>query len=192
MSNHQGSNIFISICDIPIYSISLEKYNHELHKYINDELYRGHDIDAESALTMHKEYPDIKHTIENHLTLRHGGPWKFNKIIGYLCLHIKNNKLNIEYWKTTKPRNKIFLPQIVNFDVTPLSLSDQASNKDIFHRIQDYINKHKAIKEFKNRYIDTDAFYLIGSHIDWLSILKNHDQQKHSMQKGEQYEKRNL
>jgi hypothetical protein len=119
--------------------------------------------------------PVSNQNLKNHIENIVCYPWRYNEIIGYICLYIMGNQIRGNYYFITSKRigKGIRKKRFDNYGKAfEYSLTDNLSSDEIFKEI---INQLKILnkfdKKFKKRYLDLDAFKTIGEFVDWKNLV---------------------
>ena len=156
---------FKEILSIPIYRCTPEQHSLELRR------------DKEEYLEWYEEHFD--ETIVKKESDRFDDesvPWKYNEIVGWLELHLRESKLIAEHWavknttskgarrKTFKYFGKAFESFFHGFT------SDEEISAPIVKRLNEWYEDNGA---GENHYIDIeDAIFKIGN-VRWVEIMKS-------------------
>jgi hypothetical protein len=103
-------------------------------------------------------------------------PWKFNEVIGWLCLYIMGSQVRGEYYFDTAKRiNKGI--RIKKFKYVGKafehSLKFSLTSQEIFNEIILELEKlNFRRKPLKKRYIDLETFKTVGQFIDWKTLTE--------------------
>ena len=119
--------------------------------------------------------PDSYQNMINYFHSTIWYPWKYNEIIGWLCLYILGTQFRGEYYFTTSNRigkgirKKKFKYSGKAFEH---SLTRTTSSNEIFEeilRVLERVNKNEI--PFKNRYFDLRTFKTIGKFVNWKNLI---------------------
>ena len=152
----------VILFELPIYRVTKEKYNHELHKYVKK--YKQFNPD-----------PEIEIKLNVGLQKDFGGDWKYNEIIGYLEFYIIANDIRCAYYQgfnkiARKNGKRLF--QIYDDTVTKSIIKNSYTNEKIIESINWMIEHCKSQDMFKKRYINTKIFDNMIQFIDWKEYIK--------------------
>jgi hypothetical protein len=159
--------------DIPVYRLTKERYYKELDAYIENVMYPGPPQHDEDRKKSNEKYPEQKQNFEQHIKQTYGGTWDYNEIIGWIQLHFLGSQIIGEFWRVNTKRIVRSRKKVFEYDtwklVPEIDIPEEANNTEIHHLITEYLSDCK--KELKGRYIDTSRFEVIGSYVDWRSLL---------------------
>lgn len=147
--------------EIPIYRCDPQTHENEMEKnrkkYVNED---SKDIAPHSFQNMQNFFSeDIRYD------------WRYNEIIGWLCLYILGTQVRGDYYfVSAKKINKGILKKKfkIMYKAFELSLDKTLTSQEIFNEILseiEYINLN--VNPFKKRYFDIETFKVIGQFIDW-------------------------
>lgn len=161
--------------DIPVYRISLEKYQQDRDKYIEEQMYgKPPDIDYEMK-EFHKRNPEMKKQFEQHLWQRYGGSWHFNEIIGWIQLYFLGSQIRGVYSSVTAKKIMRTRKKIYEFKtdkiVSEMDIPPSASNPEIFKIVQSYLAECRKV--LRRRHLDTSRLEIIGPYLDWRGLIND-------------------
>jgi hypothetical protein len=124
-----------------------------------------------------KDAADQNHYIaaRDILQRSYGGCWLYNEIIGYIRLHFLGSQVRGEYFGVNKKRivrtrTKTF--EYLSWKLAPeINIPHPYTNEGIYRAILEYLTACR--KELPGRHVETERFEVVGSHIDWRSILES-------------------
>lgn len=102
-------------------------------------------------------------------------PWKYNEVIGWICLYIMGTQIRGDYYFTSAKRiGKGIRKKRFNYygKAFEHSLTRNLSSNEIYQEIineLEHLNKNN--KSFKNRHIDLKSFKIIGEFVDWKLLV---------------------
>lgn len=150
--------------EIPVYRCDLETHTKEMK--VKEE---GFEID-EYKLTAPESYRNLL----NHFHRVIWYPWKYNEIIGWVCLYILGNQIRADYYFITSQRigkgirKKKFVHSGKAFEH---SLERRLSSNEILKEILIKLDGLNKEAPFKNRYIDIESFKIIGEFLAWEKLV---------------------
>ena len=159
--------------DIPVYRLTMERYNKDRDAYIEKNMYSGRTSHAELKKKFYEKEPERKQYYEQYLWEKYGGAWNYNEIIGWILLHFLGSQIRGQFFRVKakriiRTRKKVF--EWYHWKLAPeIDIPEEANNTKIFHLIKEYLSVCE--KELKGRYLDTSRLDLIGSYVDWRSLL---------------------
>lgn len=164
---------------IPVYRLTSDCYYAELDTFTKKNMYPGPPDQDELRRQFYLRNPDRETFFKERLCTDFGGTWYFNEIIGYLDLYFLGSQIRGEYWqmkgkRIRRTRKKEF--EFITFKLSPeLTISEGASNSDIFGLIHKYLSR--CAKELKNgRHFDTRCLDKIGPFVDWRTLISKNEQ----------------
>lgn len=154
------------IFEIAIYRKSPNDLAKDLEKTYQNELLA---INPYTDLTNYKE-----HAAFNYFWERHGQPYPYNQIIGWIILWARNDSILGEFYKvkakklTHNCRNYPFewLGKAFDFPVF-----DSDTDHDIIKKIKIELKDLSKNGSFKGRFIDTQAFDNLAPYINWRRLI---------------------
>ena len=152
--------------EIPVYRCKIEKHTMEMKK--RESEFDNHEIKETAPIS----YQNLK----NHFHKTIWYPWRYNEVIGWVCLYILGNQIRADYYFITAKRigKGIRKKRFQYFGKAfEHSLSRNLSSKEIFQEIINQLeNLTKNEFPFKGRYIDISTFKTMGEFVDWKSLTK--------------------
>ena len=159
--------------DIPVYRLTQEQYYKDLGAYIEKNMYSGSPSHNKLKKKIYEKEPERKQNMEQHLRETYGGAWDYNEIIGWIQLRFLGRQIRGEYLRVKAKRIVRTRKKVFEWDTWKLApeidIPEEANNTEIFHLINEYLSDCK--KELKGRHLDTNRLDLIGSYVDWRSLL---------------------
>lgn len=151
--------------EIPIYRCDRETHTKEMEIK-----------ESEYGVEEFKEVAPISY--QNRINYFHRDvwyPWRFNEIVGWICLYIMGNQIRGEYYFITSQRigKEIRKKRFLYYGkVFEKSLPSNLPSNEIFQLIIGEIERvNKNDKPFKGRHIDLKAFRTIGEFVDWKLLV---------------------
>jgi hypothetical protein len=160
--------------DVPVYRLPEDRYYRERGAYIEGVLFLKDSPYADDLRARDKADPSQNAAIRGHLERPYGGCWRFNEIIGYICLHFLGSQVRGEYYTVRKKR--IVRTRTKTLEYTTWKLAPEVdipqppSGAAILSAIREYLRDCE--KELPGRYIDTSMFDVIANHVDWHSLYR--------------------
>ena len=162
--------------DIPVYRVPRERYYKDLDTYIKKQMSGGAPSHNEIKKKFYEEHPERERFIKDYCRKKYGGAWEYNEIIGWILLHFLGSQIRGEFFRVeakriVRTRKKVF--EWYDWKLAPeIDIPEEANNTKIFHLIKEYLSVCE--KELKGRYLDTSRLDLIGSYVDWRSLLNKY------------------
>jgi hypothetical protein len=113
--------------------------------------------------------------MQNQFWEKHGEPYPYNQVIGWVVLFAKRDQVLAEYYKITEKRltrncrrhrvksqGKCFA----------IYLAGNETAKKIVADIVEELRSLSAESPFKGRYVDTKAFMRLAPYINWKRLIK--------------------
>jgi hypothetical protein len=100
-------------------------------------------------------------------------PWNYNEIVGYLNLYIMGTQFRADSWFITKKRiNKGIIKKTFKYSGKEFEkyIPKEFSSREIFEFILKQINALN-LKSYKRFHFDLRAFKVIGSFVNWTSLI---------------------
>lgn len=156
----------IKLFDIPIYSMSKEKFKDKWDNYDNkmrNTLFKGKEDIYNNNV---KKFPD---------SIR---KWKYNQIIGYIVILYSDDTIWFDLYLTDvgKVHFKTHKKHpIVNMNINGYHFMIEKEHKkeEIIQKMYGYINLIQNEFLSKNNYIDTESFDNIVKIVDFSTLIKN-------------------
>jgi hypothetical protein len=107
---------------------------------------------------------------------KHGAPYPYNQIIGWVVLIACHDQILAEYFKITEKRltrNCREHPVRWQGKAFAIYLSGDETNEEIYREILNELTGLSTGATFRGRYVDKKAFEIVGSYIDWRRLLKD-------------------
>jgi hypothetical protein len=156
--------------NIPVYRVSAEEFEREREAWIKKELYSVPSVREGFAAD-----PAFEGKTLNIYRDRYG-VWRFNEIIGYICLHFCFAQIIGEWWRVDakavrKSRTKRFEYRGWKV-VDEIDIPQGSTNQQIYELILEYLARAQKDKHLRRFYVDASVFECIGPHVDWNALLK--------------------
>lgn len=156
------------IFEIPVYRCTQEKHGQEMAaekaKFLRP-------LTATATASPHIEIPQRAEDIFN----RHKWHcWRYNEIIGWICLRSQPRSIWAEYFHTKAKSIRKFprkAPIEYNSKLFELLITPRDRSITIFNFLKSGLTDLKDEKLPKTRYIDLALFNNIGPHINWRSLV---------------------
>jgi len=133
-------------------------------------------IEKKYTVDEYKEMaPESYHNMINYFNSSIWYSWKYNEIIGWICLKVMGSQIRGDYYFIVKKRigKGIKKKRFINLGKAfEYFLSNNLSSTEIFKEIiskLELLNKNE--RPFKNRYIDLETFKTIGKFVDWKLLV---------------------
>lgn len=145
------------------------EYDASLTKYLQslEPQYPAIEIDS-------PKYQGLRF-IRNQFWEKHGQPYPYNQVIGWVVLFAKRDQILGEYYKITEKRltrncrrhcvkgqGKCFA----------IPLAGNETSKQIIAEIAEELRLLTAESPFKGRYLDTTAFMELAPYINWKRLIR--------------------
>lgn len=151
--------------EIPIYRCDIDTHTSEMEamkkKYVNPDWEE----------TAPESYQNMIYYFERDKWY----PWRYNEVIGWICLYIFGNQVRGDLWFEDSKRigkgvrKKKFIYYGKAFEV---SIYKDWTSEQIFNKIIDQLEALKrSDTTFKKRHIDVKAFKIIGEFVDWKALV---------------------
>ncbi len=158
--------------DIPVYRLPEKRYYQEMNAYIDGVLVPNGTPDREVLLeeSRHNQSRDV--WFRGHLGKSYGGMWRYNEIIGYICLHFLGSQVRGEYYDVNKKRIVRTRRKVLEYRTWKLApereIWDSSSSEKIYAVMLQYLNDCR--EELPRRYVDSSLFEEIGPYVDWKAL----------------------
>ena len=132
--------------------------------------------EKEFTVEEYKETAPISYqNILNHFHHTICYPWKYNEVIGWICLYIMGTQIRGDYYFTSAKRigKGIRKKKFIYFGKAfEHSLPRNLSSDEIYQELIDVLERiNKNERPFKNRYIDLDSLKTIGEFVNWEKLV---------------------
>ena len=118
--------------------------------------------------------PDVFDNSKEYFLKKYGG-WRYTQAIGWIRLFVLGRQMRGEYWFVNSKRiNREINKRKFEYCGKAFELAffpGEDTSTEIFQQTLNAINRLKAEKPFKGRYIDLEAFENIGKYVNWRKIL---------------------
>ena len=158
--------------EIPVYICEEDAYCREREKakqkFLENLYVKCNGISREQA-------PDIYPNAEYFFEYDYGGAWRYNQVIGWIRLYVLDWQIRGEIWfvKATRIRRNMRKKRYYWFGKAfELWFYDQDSSAEIYEEIYHTLEQLRDELPFKKRYIDIEASYNIGQHVDWHGLIR--------------------
>jgi hypothetical protein len=122
-----------------------------------------------------RETQEFKY-MQNHFWEKHGEPYPYNQVIGWVVLAAKRDQVLAEYYKTTEKRltrNCRRHRVMGHGKCFAIYLAGNETPKKIVTRILEKL-RLLSIDDgpFEGRYVDTKAFMRLAPYINWKKLIR--------------------
>jgi hypothetical protein len=155
-----------SIIDIPVYRCTEGRHSIAMASQ-RERWMRGFD---------QKTTPQTYAHVERWFEREYWYPWKFNEIIGYVCLYhtgylqLKGNLHYVRAMHIVKGvKSKIYYCCKIFEYRASSKQTPQEIYEDLLHRLERLTER----KPLQRRYLDLEAFRKFGHLIDWRQLITN-------------------
>jgi hypothetical protein len=148
------------------------------------------EAEYDSALTRHLQsleprYPTIRiedaqyqglRFIRDQFWEKHGQPYPYNQVIGWVVLYAWRDQVVAEYYKIINKRltrNCRRHRVKVQGKCFAIYLAGNETNKEIIAEIIEQLRLLSAESPFKGRYVDTRAFMQLTHYIKWKKLIRD-------------------
>lgn len=151
--------------EIPIYRCSQSTHTNEMK-------------DAEEKMVKeinHFNSKSHEERMRNHFHSDKWYPWRYNEVIGWLCLYIMGSQFRGEIWfESSKRINKgvrkkkfLWMGKAFEHNIQNQTNSDEIYSE--FIQILEELNLND--KFFKKRHLDLNVFKVTGRFINWVELI---------------------
>ncbi len=163
------------IFDIAVYSATAEEFFSDRSRKLQehfDWINKGLAVGLPMRSPTSNE--EFDRSVRNHFESKYGG-WQFSQVVGWIRLFPLQRQMRGEYWFVNAKRIDVHMNRR-NFEFYGKAFelsyfTGKESALDIFHQVEEAIDKLKIEKPFKGRYIDTEAFVNIGPFVNWRELI---------------------
>jgi hypothetical protein len=157
----------------------IEPYYFEIPIYRCNQDTHIKEMKANEAEFTVEEYKEsAPKSYQNLINIFHraiGYPWKYNEVIGWICLYIMGNQIRGDYYFISARRiGKGIRKKRFNYCGKAFEhyLPKNLSSSEIFQEIVKELERlNKNEKPFRNRHIDLKSFKIIGEFVDWKLLV---------------------
>lgn len=118
--------------------------------------------------------------IEDHLQRAHGGPWRFNEVIGHIRLYFLGSPVRGEYFaverrRVVRTRTKTLYWQ--TWKLAPeVEIAPPYTGSEVWAAISSDLAQCR--KEVRGRFIDSSLLDQISTYVDWGALFRDSLQAK--------------
>jgi hypothetical protein len=160
------------IFEIAVYLTDEDAYNCEREKRLDERLDELNSISISQGLTAVS--PHTLQYAKDYFDKSYGGPWKFNQVVGWICLYAEPSYVGAHLWWVNAKRLQRKMKKV--FYLTTSSMTHFYPEDDSDKIFQDTLEDIKRLSKktpLKGRHIDLDPFMRIGPFVDWRKLLNN-------------------
>lgn len=118
--------------------------------------------------------PDVFENTKEYFLKKYGG-WRYTQAIGWIRLFVFGRQMRGEYcFVNAKRIDREMNKRKFEYCGKAFELSffpGEDTSIEIFHQTLNAIDRLRAEKPFRGRFIDLESFKNIGKHVNWRNIL---------------------